>query len=284
MTLTTHSVADDHRLSELITDALEVPDSRVREWSDTPGCEGIWIALERVAGPGTDTGAEEFAGVLRAYRTPDDRLRLIFTGCRDEAYPALAGAVESAAVTLIDDSAQRAVDALQRCGFRPDRRELLLQIPVADHQRPMPAGIRIVSAVDLDPEQLMHLDARLRDDVPGASGWQPDLAWFLAENHHSPQFDPPAYLIALDGDQPIGLVRIWNRPGQLPRAGMWGVLPDHRGRGIASALLSRALAVWHGRGGTVVCTEIDDTNAASLALATGFGGTVVGSSTELIRD
>jgi RimJ/RimL family protein N-acetyltransferase len=273
MTLTTHAVADDHGL----------PGTRVREWIDKPGCEGVWVALDRVGDASDDGGAVDFAGVLRAYRTPDDRLRLIFTNCPDRAYPVLAGAVAGAALTQIDDGRAAAMDALQRCGFRAERRELLLQIPVADHQRPVPAGIGIVSAADLDPEQLMHLDARLRDDVPAASGWQPDLAWFIAENHHSPQFDPPAYLVALDGDQPIGLVRIWNRPDQLPRAGMWAVLPDHRGRGIASALLSRALAVWHHRGGTVVCTEIDETNSASLALAARFGATVVGGTTELIR-
>ena len=141
----------------------------------------------------------------------------------------------------------------------------------------------IVSAADVSVEALMDLDCRLRDDVPGSDGWQPDLAWFREENHDSPYFDPEAYLVARTDGQDAGLVRIWNGPRPLPRLGLIAVLPAYRRRGIAQALLAQAINTWHQRGGSTITAEVDADNEASNALLTAFGGRVTGGTIELAR-
>lgn len=124
-----------------------------------------------------------------------------------------------------------------------------LEIPVTRTAYELPPGYRLTSAADTDIHQLMALDDALRNDVPGAEGWESNETTFREQTYDSPYFDPEAYLVALDaGDSYAGLVRIWNGPRPLPRLGLIGlprlgligVLPAHRRRGLARALLSTA--------------------------------------------
>lgn len=271
--MTVSAWTGDRRTAVAIATRWGLPQDRPQQWLDTVGCEGVWVAREGGA----------LTGVLRAYRTPDDRLRLIFAGDEPASCAALAGAVNGACVTLVDAGLPEVQQALSGMGFSAVRRELLLEIPVTDRRLDPPEGVSIVSILDRDAEEVMRLDAVLREDIPGSSGWEPDLEQFLEQNHRSPGFDPKAYLIAIHNGAAVGLVRIWNRPDALPRVGMWGVLASHRQRGIASVLLASALAVWHRRGAKAVCTEIDESNTASRALAQSFGASVVGSTTEMAR-
>lgn len=116
-----------------------------------------------------------------------------------------------------------------------------LEIPVTRTAYELPPGYRLTSAADTDIHQLMALDDALRNDVPGAEGWESNETTFREQTYDSPYFDPEAYLVALDaGDSYAGLVRIWNGPRPLPRLGLIGALPAHRRRGLARALLSAA--------------------------------------------
>lgn len=147
----------------------------------------------------------------------------------------------------------------------------------------MPARLEIISAAATEPELLMTLDCALREGVPGSQGWRPDAVWFREEAYDSPFFDPKAYLVALDGADYVGLVRIWNGPRPLPRLGLVGVLPSYRRRGLARALISQAFAALHARGATEVTAEVDVSNTASNALLAGLGGVVTGTELELCR-
>jgi GNAT superfamily N-acetyltransferase len=222
-------------------------------------------------------------GELHPWVAPDRKLRLFFDRTDPTAYEALIAKVEGPCQTSIDEADEAGVQALTKLGFAPVRREVLLEIPVVPTTHAVPAGYRLISAADTGIRELMALDDALRDDIPGAEGWESDEKSFREETYDSPFFDPEAYLVAVADDAYVGLVRVWNGPRPLPRLGMIGVLPAHRRRGLARALISAALNVLAARGATVVTAEADDSNAASLALLASFGGTAIGAELELAR-
>jgi ribosomal protein S18 acetylase RimI-like enzyme len=124
-----------------------------------------------------------------------------------------------------------------------------------------------------------------RQDIPGADGWLPDPVWFREETYDSPFFDPQAYRVALDGDDYVGLARIWLRtPAQrYRRLGCVGLLAPYRRRGLGRALVAQALAPLAAAGESAVTAEADTSNAASHALLTSLGGRVTGGTVELHR-
>jgi GNAT superfamily N-acetyltransferase len=89
--------------------------------------------------------------------------------------------------------------------------------------------------------------------------------------------DPTGWLVAFDGDRPVGLVfaSVERAPYGSPERG-WileiGVTPEARGRGLGRVLLQRGLSVLAERGVRQVLARIDDRNAPSLRLfaAAGF--------------
>ncbi|HEY3016559.1 MAG TPA: GNAT family N-acetyltransferase [Nocardioides sp.] len=226
---------------------------------------------------------DSVVGALHPWRGPDGRLRLFFDRCRADAYAPLVAQVEGPCLATVAGDDAEAGTALTGLGFVAGRVELDYDLPVAAHDVAVPAGYSLVSAADVPIEDVMALDCRLRDDVPGTDGWAADLQWFVEENHGSSYFDPDTYLIARSGGAEVGLVRVWNGPRPLPRLGLVGVLPEHRGRGLATAMLARVLSVWAARGGTVVTAEVDQDNAPSRALMKRYGGRVTGSSIEYVR-
>ncbi|ASN81249.1 GNAT family N-acetyltransferase [Deinococcus ficus] len=245
------------------------PAAALRE--DAEGREG-WLAWDGAA----------VVGALFPWRSPDGRVRLFFERCRQDAWAPLLAQVPGPAVTTVRDATPQAV--LEDLGFRPARTDRLYELPARPHDVPLPAGVEVLSAADVPPVEVMALDTRLRDEVPGTDGWTAAPDWFLEENHHSPYFDPECYLIARAGAENVGLIRVWNGPRPRPRLGLVGVLPGWRGQGLAAALLARVLTVWAVRGADRVTAEVDAGNAASRALMARFGGMVVGTETELVRE
>lgn len=225
------------------------------------------------------------AGVLNTWQAPDGRLRLYFGRCHADAYAPLAAALGGACYATIDQADREALQALSGAGFTEVRRENEYEIPVSRVAANVPDGIHIVTADQTELEPLMMLDCAIRADIPGADGWQPDPAWFRAETYDSPDFDPQAYRVAVDGDDYVGLARIWLRsPSQVHRRlGCVGVLREYRRRGLARALVAQALAPVAAAGETAVTAEVDTTNIASHTLLTGFGGRVTGGTVELYR-
>jgi ribosomal protein S18 acetylase RimI-like enzyme len=224
-------------------------------------------------------------GALHPWRGPDGRNRLYYDKCRADACQPLADAITGECYATVAADDQKAITALARSGFAENRRENEYEIPVARADAPVPDGIRIITADESDLEPLMLLDRAIRADIPGAEGWQPDPEWFRTETYDSPDFDPQTYRVALDGDDYVGLARIWMRRPPQPycRLGCVGVLAGYRQRGLARALIARALAPLAHRGEALVTAEADATNIASHALLTSFGGRVTGATIELRR-
>jgi GNAT superfamily N-acetyltransferase len=228
---------------------------------------------------------DSITGALDPWRAPDGRLRLYFGRCTPAAYGPLADAVEGECYATTDQQDGAALSALTAAGFRELRRENEYEIPVSVVDAPVPAGITIVTADQTELEPLMLLDCAIRQDIPGADGWLPDPAWFREETYDSPFFDPQAYRVALDGEDYVGLARIWLRSGaqRYRRLGCVGLLAPYRRRGLGRALVAQALTPLAAAGESAVAAEADTSNAASHALLTSFGGRVTGGTVELHR-
>jgi len=243
------------------------------EERDHSGPRELWLAWDE----------DRVVGMLRPWVRPDGRHALYFGPCDPAAYPVLIDQVRGECYTFADGADSALLTQFAELGFEVERTEYLYEIPVTLIEAPIPPGLDILSAAGTDLQRLMALDCALREDIPGADGWQPDPEWFRAETYDSPHFNPQAYLVALDHEEYVGLVRIWDGPHPLPRLGMIGVLPAYRRRGLALALISRAFAALHARGSSLVIAEADATNTASNTLLTGLGGRVTGTELELRR-
>jgi GNAT superfamily N-acetyltransferase len=235
--------------------------------------QDLWLAWD---GP-------RLVGSMKPWLRPDGRHTLYFGPCEPAAYPALLSQVPGGCYTMVDGADTTALNQFAALGFLPERSELRYRIPVSVLDVEPLVGLAIVSAAEVGLEPLMTLDCALREDVPGSAGWQPDPAWFQQETFDSPFFDPEAYLVASDGAEYVGLVRIWNGPNPLPRLGMIAVLPPYRRRGLARALIGQAFAALRARGVREVTAEVDSDNTASNTLMIGLGGVVTGSDVELRR-
>ena len=169
-------------------------------------------------------------------------------------------------------------------GFDVHRREDRYLVPVRPSRLGPPAGFVFAQADEVDEVTLRLLDDELRQDVPGAEGWQWDEADFHAETYEASDFDPTTYLVALERetDEYAGIVRVWMTE-PIPRLGFIGVRRRYRRRGVAAALLAEVFARLEERGIDEVSTEIDETNTASRALFEKLGARRTGTSVELIR-
>jgi GNAT superfamily N-acetyltransferase len=237
------------------------------------GPRELWLAWD----------GDRVVGLMQPWLRPDGRRTLYFGPCDAAAYPLLADRVPGEAITMVDGAERERLAALTAAGFAPLRTEDRYSIPIRPLDAPVPAGLRLISAADTELERLMALDCALREDVPGADGWQPDPDWFREETYESPFFDPATYLVALDGERYVGLVRIWIGPRPQPRLGLIAVLPDYRRRGLARALVSQAFAPLVARGETEAIAEADRGNEASTTLLAQLGAVVTGSDVELHR-
>lgn len=236
----------------------------------------------------------ETVGAVRARLMPDSRWRIGFESCREDAYRPLLDAVAAGVGgdDLYLNAGERDSENQARIlglGFAVSRREGYYRIPTAPAITGLvkswpAAGVVLISAIDADEEDLRLLDQALREDVPGSDGWIWDPVDFREETFDAPDFDPATYVVAVDSDSAryIGLTRVWVGRG-LPRLGLVAVLPPHRGRGVAKAMLGRVFGVLHERGKGEVTCEIDDANEASLGLLTGIGGYRVNGYIEYIK-
>jgi ribosomal protein S18 acetylase RimI-like enzyme len=231
-------------------------------------------------------------GTARALVRPDSRCFVFFDSCRaDASEPLLTAVAESVGLDIYasaDEADNEQLAAYLRLGFEVSRREGLYLIPTSPDATGLvnarvPAGLAVISAGNADEDRLRLLDDALRQDVPGADGWRWDVAGFHQETF-SPAFDPATYLVATEhaSGEYAGLVRVWNDP-EGPQLGLIAVLPRHRRRGLARALIAQAFDVLHERGKTEVTADIDDTNVASISLLTSLGGHRTDGSIELIK-
>lgn len=109
-------------------------------------------------------------------------------------------------------------------------------------------------------------DCKAAIDVPGEDSVE---TWeeYCAENFHSEDYRPEGAYLALDGDLIVGVAHVWldadhDRMGNA----FTGVIPEYRGRGIATAL--KVLTIKHAKafGVSEILTQNDSENGPMLAV------------------
>jgi len=237
----------------------------------------MWHALED----------DEVVGRADVLRRPDGRTFVAVDAWHADVGAQLLETVVRAvpgdlySTTGEDDAVQLALFGL--AGFDQVRREDEYVVPVVAGDSTAP-GFTLVSARDVAVARLARLDDELRQDVPGAGGWENDLAEFAELTFDPRLFDPRTYLVAVDDRtaELAGLVRIW-RASRVPRLGLVAVRRPYRRRGLATAMLHAAFGPLAARGFTQVTAEADVTNVPSRTLLARFGARRTGGSVELRR-
>ena len=144
------------------------------------------------------------------------------------------------------------------------------------HETAGRGGYRLVSLAELErsaPDhdalvrQLHHLHTSLWRDVPSPDmPAPPALEDFLRYTLDSPTFDARATTLALHGEEPVALTLADVNGNGVGYTFMTGVLPAHRGRGLATALKLCAIAALKERGVRLFGTTNDKENAPMLAV------------------
>jgi GNAT superfamily N-acetyltransferase len=106
-----------------------------------------------------------------------------------------------------------------------------------------------------------------RADQPGESRTPIPFEAWLVDEVDAPWALLDGFILARDGGRDVGLTVLDARSGGDPGAlhqGFTGVLPDHRGRGLATALKLRAIAYARERGVRTIRTDNSSLNAPML--------------------
>jgi GNAT superfamily N-acetyltransferase len=231
---------------------------------------------------------------VRTHRRPDGRIVVFPTApwTSDQARWAAQFARSKGVSVITHISADRVdeLGILADAGFTVARRDVNVEVDLDEAlanigAARLPPGVVAISAAEADVDRLRVLDDALRDDIPGTDGWRSTPGEFADETFRTPAFNPATYSVAVEEDtgEYIGLVRIWmNRSG--PRIGMFGVLPAHRRRRIALALLARCLIAARAAGHRTAISEYDETNQASARLFERLGAHRMGCTLELASE
>lgn len=227
----------------------------------------------------------------RVLERPDERRFLSVMGDWS-ALPSLAATIGpelGVALHLMADRADVArIEAARRAGFEVEVEVegflVRFDAALATVRRAfVPAGVRIVSVLDVSETAAFRLDNELRQDVPGTDGWRGNRSWFHDEITADPAFDPAAYLVSLDPvGRPSGLIRFWRNPDR-PRLGLIGVRRAHRGGVLAAALLRAGLEAASGWGSEVFATETSLSNDAVHPRLTRLADSQEGVSVQFVR-
>lgn len=172
------------------------------------------------------------------------------------------------------------------------RYELVLEVtPESDLSRFEPLlarldadGLRLHNVAELssDPardRQLWELDWALISDVPlGMPISKTPLEVWVQQDLEESTFAPELSFVALDPavQHPatgpyLGFSTLSRQPGGFYTIGMTGVLPAHRGRGVAKALKVMAMRALLARGGGTIRTFNDPPNVAMITMNEALG-------------
>ncbi|HVM18491.1 MAG TPA: GNAT family N-acetyltransferase [Egibacteraceae bacterium] len=179
------------------------------------------------------------------------------------------GTVLSTWLPVGDPKLQTYADA----GFTQRRTFLRMRLDLDNRPRQAspPQGLRIVPFRPGADEATVHrvlVDA-FSDHVRPLT---PQLDRFVEQHVHHPDFDAELWGVAWEGEHAVGAITVFDH-GDLGFVRHVGVRADRRGRGIASALITWAADVLHGRGQTRVDLGVDlddDVKAAALYERLGF--------------
>ena len=183
-----------------------------------------------------------------------------------------------------DDPAALAFARL--CGFRVAFHSFTSALTVSDFdealhlpvlKRVEGAGIRFSTlAAEGQTEENKHALYELNRvaglDVPDSDGTFPPYEFFETQVYSASWFDPAGQVLALDGEQYVGLGALGvNAESGVGSNAFTGVHPDYRGRGLATALKLLVVQEARRRGVRVIETGNNSLNAPILAINRKFG-------------
>jgi mycothiol synthase len=150
---------------------------------------------------------------------------------------------------------------LGSAGYKIVRRfhEMERSLDPAEPAGPVPEGVRIRPFADEDEHALYEV---LEESFRGHFGWEPTpfqdwrTVWM-----GSPTWEPELVFLAEVDGRPVGAIAALTVDGSAGFVAQVGVVPEHRGRGIAQALLTRAFAALASRGRRSVTLGVDVENA-----------------------
>ena len=100
----------------------------------------------------------------------------------------------------------------------------------------------------------------------------PDFDHYVQTRFQHPDLLPDGYLVALDGDECVGLTKLWrSQANDDLYTGLTGVRRTHRRRGIALALKLRAIRFAQERGSSEIKTWNEVANEGMLAINVRLG-------------
>ena len=144
-------------------------------------------------------------------------------------------------------------------GLRPYRHSWHMQIDLDGPIEPGtdPPGITIGGIEPPEELRAVHATLVLAFEQDPADHPEPFDRW-LHEVVTSPSYDPSLWLLARDGDVPVGALTASIGDGGW--VDWFGVLASHRGRGIGPALLRRSFAAFFERGMRRAMVNVDAEN------------------------
>lgn len=136
------------------------------------------------------------------------------------------------------------------------------------------SGIRFLNLPEYEAEceearrRIWELDNAISPDIPSSDPVTPlSFETFCKYLFESPHLTPEGWVIALDGDTPVGISNLWKRKGNAGiNTGLTGVLRSHRKRGIATACKLRTLRWAKAQGYPWVRTENEESNRGMLGI------------------
>jgi ribosomal protein S18 acetylase RimI-like enzyme len=219
-------------------------------------------------------------------RRPDGRDFVSIDAWHDTVFDRLATAMltdlPAPVYTVADESDLDLVPAWRRNGFTVARREWEYLARTGGPGPVPPDGIRILPAGTADEDRLRQLYQAIRTEVGATVGWSAMPAEVLARPDGSPLLDPSRYAVAAGADRYAGLVRVVARRRHA-RIGLVAVRAEHRRAGTGRALLAHVLDSLRRAGVDTASAEVDERNAAAVALFEGAGAQRVGSTLELVH-
>jgi ribosomal protein S18 acetylase RimI-like enzyme len=222
---------------------------------------------------------------------PDGRLFVSIDVWQDAIFDQLAAAMladlPEPLYTVVGEADHDLKSSWERFGFTVGRREWEYVLPTdscamglgAPH---LPAGVAILPAGEADESLLRALDRAIREEVEATVGWRTMPAEVLAGPAPSTLVDPSKYAVAVRNGEYVALVRVVP-VRRRARIGLIAIRADQRRHGIGRALLTHALGALHQNGIDSAWAEVDESNAAAIALAESVGARRSSSYLELVR-
>jgi ribosomal protein S18 acetylase RimI-like enzyme len=241
--------------------------TRVAQW--------YWHALEddRVVGRGEAT------------HRPDGRIYLSIDSWHSAVFDQLAESMladlPAPLYTVLDEADLDLASGWERAGFTIRRREWEYLIPTGLDSVLPPSGVTMVPVGAALQGPLTEAYNAIRAEVEATAGWESMPSVVLLRPDGAALLDPSRYVVAAESDRYVGLVRVASRRRHA-WIGLIAVQADLRRRGIARALLVHVLDSLHRRGIETASAEVDESNAAAVALLESIGAQRVSSTLELV--